>query len=113
MVILGLNELGGSNAETGAILSNGQATLKLTLNTQLQSLEYTLTYSSLGTPVTQSHIHFGRPRVPEGIIVFLCSNLGNGPAGTPACPNPSGIVTGASVIGPTPQNITPAIVKDL
>jgi hypothetical protein len=110
-VFSGLNELGALNAETGAILSNGQAKLSLTLNTQLQSLTYTLTYSGLGTPVTQSHIHFGRARVPGGIIVFLCSNLGNGPAGTPACPNPSGTVSGmltpASVIGPVAQNISP------
>ena len=116
-VFSGLNELGALNSETGAILSNGQAILKLTLNTQLQSLNYTLTYSNLGTPVTQSHIHFGRARVPGGIIVFLCSNLGNGPAGTPACPNPSATVTGmltpASVIGPTPQNITPGNFQGL
>ena len=29
-----------------------------------------------------------------GIVVFLCSNLGNGPAGTPACPAAPGEVTG-------------------
>lgn len=42
-----------------------------------------------------------------GISVFLCSNLGNGPAGTQACPNPSGSVRGtitaANVIGPAGQ----------
>jgi len=41
--------------------------------------------------------------------VFLCSNLGNGPAGTQACP-PSGTITGtitpANVIGPTGQGIS-------
>ena len=46
-----------------------------------------------------------------GIVVFLCSNLGNGPAGTPACPASSGTVTGtlgpASVIGPAAQNVVP------
>ena len=50
-IFSGLNELGALNAETGAILSNGQAKLSLTLNTQLQSLTYTLTYSGLGTLV--------------------------------------------------------------
>jgi hypothetical protein len=44
-----------------------------------------------------------------GIIVFLCTNLGNSPAGTPACPNPSGTVTGtitpANIIGPLSQGI--------
>ena len=42
-----------------------------------------------------------------GVSLFLCSNLGNGPAGTPACPASPGTVTGtltpASVVGPTPR----------
>jgi len=54
--------------------------------------------------VTQAHIHFGKRHVAGGIIVFLCTNLGNGPAGTPACPDSAGTVTGsitaASIIGP-------------
>jgi len=105
----GFNEVGALNAETGAILSNGQATLKLNLNRQLQSLTYTLTFSNLGAPVTQAHIHFGKVHVPGGVMVFLCTNLNNGPAGTPACPAGGGTVTGtltpASVVGPAAQNI--------
>ena len=58
--------------------------------------------------VTQAHIHFGQKDVSGGISVFLCSNLGNGPAGTQACP-PSGTVTGTirpvDVIGPAGQGI--------
>jgi CHRD domain len=111
-VLSGFNEIGGLGAgETGAIFSTGQGTLRLTLNAQLQSLEYTLTYSGLGTPVQQAHIHFGREHVAGGIMVFLCSNLAAPPVGTPACPSPSGTVTGtltpASVIGPVAQGITP------
>jgi CHRD domain len=106
----GFEELGPLNAESGNILSTGQGTLTLNMNQQLQSLTYTLTYSGLSSAVTQAHIHFGRQRVPGGIVVFLCTNLGNGPAGTPACPNPSGTVTGTitggSVLGLTGQNIT-------
>lgn len=45
---------------------------------------------SLGYPqgigVTQAHIHFGQAGVNGGIVAFLCSNLGNGPAGTQTCP---------------------------
>jgi len=48
--------------------------------------------------------------VAGGISVFLCSNLGNGPAGTQACPQ-SGTVTGTlrpvDVIGPDGQGIAP------
>lgn len=75
-------------------------------------IHYTLTYSGLSTPVLQSHLHFGQPAVTGGIFVFLCSNLGNGPAGTPACPPAGGTVTGtitaADILNPSPdQGITP------
>jgi CHRD domain len=107
----GFNEIGGLGAgETGAIFSQGQATLKLKLNTKLQTLNWTLTYSGLGAPVTQAHIHFGKVHVAGGIMVFFCSNLPNPPAGTQLCPASgtiSGMFTGGSVIGPTAQNITP------
>lgn len=66
-------------------------------------------YEGFVTPVQQAHIHLGRRGVNGGIMVFLCSNLGNGPAGTPACPTPAGTVTGtltaASVVGPAAQGI--------
>ena len=42
--------------------------------------------------------------------MFLCTNLGNGPAGTQACPAAPATVTGtiraADVIGPAPQSLT-------
>jgi len=107
----GFNEIGPLGAgETGAIFSQGQATLKLKLNTKLQTLNWTLTYSGLGAPITQAHIHFGKVHVAGGIMVFFCSNLANPPAGTQLCPASgtiSGVFTGGSVIGPTAQNITP------
>lgn len=95
-------------APTGAILTNG--TGKLTLVVQGNSASYSLTYSGLTSNVTQAHLHFGKVHVAGGIYAFLCSNLGNGPAGTPACPNnPGGTVTGtltAASIRPVPaQNI--------
>jgi CHRD domain len=75
-------------------------------------IHYTLTYSGLSTPVLQAHLHFGQPAVSGGIFVFLCTNLGNGPAGTPTCPPAGGTVTGtitaADILNPTPdQGITP------
>ncbi len=108
----GFEELGALNAETGAILSGATGTLDLHLDKKSSSIDYTLTYEGTFTSaVEQAHIHFGKVHVPGGIIAFLCTNLNNGPVGTPACPNPSGTVTGtltfASVIGPTKQNVTP------
>jgi hypothetical protein len=104
----GFEELGGLNAETGAILSNGKGTLSLDVDKS--QITYTLTYSGLSAPVTQAHIHLGKIHVPGGIMVFFCTNLGNGPAATPACPASGGTVTGtwtaASVVGPTGQNVT-------
>ena len=105
----GFEELGALNAETGAIRSAGKGTLSLDVDKSQAS--YTLTYSGLSAPVTQAHIHFGKIHVPGGVMVFFCTNLGNGPAGTPACPPSGGTVTGtwtaASVVGPAAQNVTP------
>ena len=106
----GFNELGALNAETGAILSEGQGTLKLKLDKSLKTITFELTYSGLSANVTQSHIHFGRIHTPGGVMVFLCTNLGNGPAGTQACPVGGGTVTGTitpgSVLAVPGQNIT-------
>ena len=46
-------------------------------------------YRDLATNVLQSHIHFGRPGLTGGIVLFLCTNLAPPPAGVPlppACP---------------------------
>jgi hypothetical protein len=109
----GFQEVGGLGAgETGAILSTGQATLKLSVDKTAETLTYSLTYSGLAN-VTQSHIHFGKEHVAGGIMVFFCTNLANGPVGTPACPDDTGgevtvtgTVTATGVVGPTAQNIT-------
>ena len=109
----GFQEVGGLGAgETGAILSPGSARVKLVLDKNAQTLTYTLTYTGL-VNVLQSHIHFGKEHVAGGIMVFFCSNLGNGPAGTPLCPDDTGTtvtvtgtITAASVVGPAAQGVT-------
>jgi hypothetical protein len=97
-------------SEVPAVLSEGQGTLDLRLDRSAKTLTYTLTFSNLSAPVTQSHIHLGKVHVAGGVMVFFCTNLNNGPAGTPACPASGGTVTGtitaASVVGPTAQNVT-------
>ena len=109
-MLSGFNEVGALNAETGAILTNGRGTFDLVLNRNALTATYTLTYSDLSAPVLQAHIHFGKVHTPGGIFVFLCTNLGNGPAGTPACPSAAGTVTGtmtpASIIAVAGQNIS-------
>ena len=103
----GFDEIGPLSAPTSAILSEGQGTFTSNLGTG--SLTYTLTYSGLSANVLQAHIHFAKEHVAGGIFAFLCTNLGNGPAGTPACPPTGGTVTGtitaASIIAVPSQNI--------
>ena len=69
-------------------------------------IEYLLTYDNLSGSVTQAHIHLGQTGVNGAISLFLCTNLGNGPAGTQACPQTAtmaapvtGIWTAADVTG--------------
>jgi len=101
-------EIGPINNNTGAILTNGRG--KLNLVVEKNAAEYSLSYSGLTSNVTQAHIHFGKVHDAGGIFVFLCTNLGNGPAGTPACPPGGGTVTGtitaASIIAVPAQNVT-------
>jgi hypothetical protein len=78
---------------------------------------YRLSYRDLEAPVTQAHIHFGAENQVGGISVFLCSNLGNGPAGTQACPAAPATITGTvrpeDVIGPAGQGIAPGEFGEL
>lgn len=81
-------------------------------------IKYRLRYADVeGVSITQAHIHFGQKGVNGGISVFLCSNLGNGPVGTPACPAAPGEVTGTltadDVVGPTGQGIDPGEFGEL
>jgi CHRD domain len=108
----GFEEVGPLNAETGAIFSPGTGTLDLDLNRSAKTIAFKLTYSGLSAPVTQAHIHFGKEHVPGGIMVWFCGSLTNpGPAGTQTCPaaggTVTGMITGANVIGPTAQHVTP------
>lgn len=75
-------------------------------------IQWLLTYENLAGAVSQAHIHFGASGTNGGISLFLCTNLGNGPAGTQACPTTStmaapvtGISTAADIVGPAAQGI--------
>jgi len=93
--------------EVAPILSNGTGTFHATV--QGNSLTYTVQFSGLSSAVTQSHIHFAERGVNGGVFLFLCSNLGNGPAGTPACPQNGTAVTrtltAADFVGVPAQNV--------
>jgi hypothetical protein len=105
--------------ELPTLSTDGNGFFKASLSRGQDEIHYVLSYrgpwdgNATGAPstVTQTHIHFGaRATAPAGnISAFLCSNLNNGPAGTPPCPTVAGTVTGvitpAQVIGPANQGI--------
>lgn len=103
--------------EVPAVSTAASGTFRARIAPAGDSLTYRLSYTGLEGAVTHAHIHLGQPGVAGGISVFLCSNLGNGPAGTPACPPPpatvEGTLTAADVVGPTAQGIAPGELGEL
>lgn len=93
------------------INSPGSGSFKATVNSDGTAINYTLSYTSLSSAITQSHIHFGRPAITGMIVLFLCTNL-TPPDGVPlpqACPpgpaTITGTLTAADVIARSAQNI--------
>jgi hypothetical protein len=104
----------GINETPATVITNATGTFKATLNDD-STLTYTLTYNNLSSAVLQSHIHIGATKISGGVSIFLCSNLGNGPAGTPACPDDathsgtvSRTVSAADVVGGAAAQGVPA-----
>ena len=89
--------------EVPAVSTTGGGDFRAAIDRHSDSIQYRLSYSRIEGTTQQSHIHFGQEGVNGGISVFLCSNLGNGPAGTQPCPQSgtvSGTITPADVVGP-------------
>jgi hypothetical protein len=103
--------------EVPAVSTSASGSFRARIAPSGDSLSYKIEYSALEGDVTQSHIHFGQRGVNGGISVFFCSNLGNGPAGTPPCPpapaSVEGTITAADVIGPAAQGIAPGELNEL
>jgi CHRD domain len=102
-------QLSGYEEVPLALSTTGTGRFRATINDDAQEIRYSLSYADLEATVTQAHIHFGSESQVGGISVFLCTNLGNGPAGTQACPPQPATITGtirpADVIGPAGQGI--------
>ena len=80
--------------ETPALSTPGAGDFHASLNHSGDTIRYRLSFANLETPVTQAHIHFENRTNPGPIVVFLCTNLGNGPAGTQHCPANGGTIQG-------------------
>ncbi len=80
------------------LVSPGSGNFEIHL--EAEAAQYNLTYENL-VGVSQVHIHIGNPGTNGGVIAFVCTNMANGPAGTPACPETglvSGTLTAASIL---------------
>jgi hypothetical protein len=103
-------QLTGFQEDPLVLSTTGEGQFRVQINQQAKEIAYRLSYAGLEGTVTQAHIHFGGKAQSGGISVFLCSNLGNGPAGTQACPVAPATITGTitppSIIGPVGQGIT-------
>jgi CHRD domain len=96
--------------EVPALSNSAEGTFNMLIDPSETSFDFELTYSGVsGTGATQSHIHIAQKGVNGGVMVFFCTNLGNGPAGTPPCPangTVTGTITAADVIGPAGQGVS-------
>ena len=84
--------------------TTGHGQVSLRIDDAAETIEYELTYDDLEgvgtTPfvtngvVIEAHIHVSAPGVNGGVAVFFC-----GGGGKPACPTPSGTISGVIVPG--------------
>jgi hypothetical protein len=86
--------LTGYEETPSAVSTTGNGTFKATISNDGSRIDWELSYNDLEGAVQQAHIHFGQKSVTGPISVFLCTNLGNGPAGTQPCPAPPATISG-------------------
>jgi CHRD domain len=103
------------NETPSTIYSTGSGEFKARISADGMTIDYEETFRDLSSTVTQSHIHFGRPALSGGVVLFLCYNpaLITAPVGVPTppiCPTTSpatvtGTLTEANVIAVPAQGI--------
>ena len=99
--------------ENPSIVTTGNGSLDLRIDTDAETIAYELTYGDLdGGAATVAHIHIGSRATNGGVSVFLCG----GPA-TPPCPGIGGTVSGviapSDVVGPASQGVEPLSFAEL
>ena len=80
--------------EVPALSTPGVGEFKASISRSSDEISYRLSFSDLESAALQAHIHFENETNNGPIVVFLCTNLGNGPAGTQACPAAGGTIRG-------------------
>src|SRR5262245_54710482 len=91
--------------EVPSVSTRGNANFNARISNDESQIQWELSYSDLEGAVQQAHIHIGNVGVNGGITVFLCTNLGNGPAGTQACLAPPATITGTIFAADVSPNI--------
>jgi len=80
--------------EVPALSTPGVGQFRASIDARDDEIDYRLSFSGTESNVTQAHIHFENATNNGPIVVFLCTNLGNGPTGTQACPATGGTING-------------------
>jgi hypothetical protein len=86
--------LTGYEETPSAVSTTGTGAFSARISNDESRIDWELAYEDLEGAVQQAHIHFGQKSVTGPISVFLCTNLGNGPAGTQPCPAPPAVISG-------------------
>jgi hypothetical protein len=92
--------------ETPSVSTPAEGTFSAVIDETAGTITYKLNYQGIGD-VTQSHLHLGQRHTTGGIVIFLCTNLGNAPPNTVVQPCPkvqpaeiTGVIHPADVTGP-------------
>ena len=93
----------GGDEEVPPINTDGSGTFRMTIRPG--TIDFTLTFADLSSPLAVAHLHFGQANVAGGVMIHLC-----GGGGQPACPATTegtitGTITAANVTGPAAQGI--------
>ena len=97
--------LTGYHETPAAVSTTGTGEFNARISNDESRIDWELSYSDLQGAVQQAHIHFGAAGTTGGITVFLCTNLGNGPAGTQPCPAPPATISGTILAADVSPNI--------
>jgi CHRD domain len=91
--------------EVPAVSTGADGRFDARISNDETNIQWELSYTDLEGAVQQAHIHIGNVGVNGGITVFLCTNLGNGPAGTQPCPAPPATISGTIFAADVSPNI--------
>ena len=100
-----ISELLTGYQEVPSVSTTGTGDFNARISNDGSRIDWELSYADLEGAVQQAHIHFGQKGVNGGISVFLCTNLGNGPAGTQPCPAPPATISGTILAADVSPNI--------